>query len=58
VTRLCDDGHQTQIITSRKDLSTIEVAYRAIDSLGFEGLWDERPSWAAYWLRRRRVMGL
>jgi len=28
VTRLGDDGHQTQIITSRKDLSTIEVAYR------------------------------
>lgn len=31
VTRLGDDGHQTQIITSRKDLSTIEVAYRMFD---------------------------
>jgi hypothetical protein len=31
VTRLGDDGHQTQIITSRKDLSAIEVAYRMFD---------------------------
>lgn len=28
VTRLSEDGHQTPIITSRWDLSTIEVAYR------------------------------
>jgi DNA-binding CsgD family transcriptional regulator len=28
VTRLQDDGHQTQILTSRKDLDDIEVAYR------------------------------
>lgn len=28
VTRLQEDGHQTQIITSRKDLIDIEVAYR------------------------------
>ena len=28
VTRLTDDGHQTPIVTSRRDLSTIEVAYR------------------------------
>ena len=28
VTRLGDDGHQTPIITSRQDLSAIEVAYR------------------------------
>lgn len=31
VTRLSDDGHQTTIITSRRDLSTIEVAYRMFD---------------------------
>jgi transposase len=31
VTRLGDDGHQTQIITSRKDLSIIEVAYRMFE---------------------------
>jgi prepilin-type processing-associated H-X9-DG protein len=28
VTRLCDNGHQTPIVTSRWDLSAIEVAYR------------------------------
>jgi hypothetical protein len=28
VTRLGKDGHQTQIVTSRRDLSAIEVAYR------------------------------
>jgi hypothetical protein len=28
VTRLSENGHQTQIITSRRDLSAIEVAYR------------------------------
>ena len=28
VTRLCDGGHQTQVITSRWDLRDIEVAYR------------------------------
>jgi len=31
VTRLCDDGHQTQVITSRSDLRDIEVAYRMFD---------------------------
>jgi transposase len=31
VTRLCDDGHQTQIVTSRWDLSDVEVAYRMFE---------------------------
>jgi transposase-like protein len=31
VTRLCDDGHQTQVITSRWDLRGIEVAYRMFE---------------------------
>jgi hypothetical protein len=31
VTRLCEDGHQTQVITSRWDLSDIEVAYRMFE---------------------------
>src|SRR5271165_6503888 len=31
VTRLCDDGHQTQVITSRWDLRDIEVAYRIFE---------------------------
>jgi hypothetical protein len=31
VTRLCDNGHQTQVITSRWDLHDIEVAYRMFD---------------------------
>lgn len=31
VTRLCDDGHQTQVITSRFDLRDIEIAYRMFD---------------------------
>jgi len=31
VTRLCDGGHQTQVITSRWDLRDIEVAYRMFD---------------------------
>src|ERR1700757_2517603 len=31
VTRLCDDGHQTTIITSRWDLRDIEVAYRMFE---------------------------
>ena len=31
VTRLCDDGHQTQVITSRFDLRDIEVAYRMFE---------------------------
>ncbi|MEO6775086.1 MAG: putative transposase [Kofleriaceae bacterium] len=32
VVRLSDDGtHQTQVITSRRDLSTIEVAYRMFE---------------------------
>jgi transposase len=31
ITRLCEDGHQTQIITSRSDLRDIEVAYRMFE---------------------------
>jgi len=31
VTRLCDNGHQTHVITSRWDLRDIEVAYRMFD---------------------------
>jgi transposase len=31
VTRLCDGGHQTQVITSRWDISDIEVAYRMFE---------------------------
>ncbi len=31
VTRLCDNGHQTQVITNRCDLRDIEVAYRMFD---------------------------
>jgi transposase len=31
VTRLCEGGHQTQVITSRWDLSDIEVAYRMFE---------------------------
>src|SRR5215510_10050633 len=31
VTRLCDGGHQTNVITSRWDLRDIEVAYRMFD---------------------------
>lgn len=31
ITRLCEDGHQTQILTSRWDLSDIEVAYRLFE---------------------------
>jgi len=31
VTRLTDDGHQTQVITSRRDLSAIKVAYRMFE---------------------------
>ena len=31
VTRLCDDGHQVQVVTSRWDLRDIEVAYRMFD---------------------------
>ena len=31
VTRLADDGHQTPVITSRRDLSSIEVAYRMFE---------------------------
>jgi hypothetical protein len=31
VTRLTDDGHQTQVITSRWDLTDIEVAYRMFE---------------------------
>src|SRR6202162_5275504 len=31
VTHLCDDGHQTQIITGRCDLRDVEVAYRMFE---------------------------
>jgi transposase len=31
VTRLCDDGHQTNVITSRWDLRDIEVTYRMFE---------------------------
>jgi transposase len=31
VTRLCDDGHQTTILTSRLDLKAAEVAYRMFE---------------------------
>ena len=31
VTRLCDTGHQTQVITSRWDLRDVDVAYRMFD---------------------------
>ena len=31
VTRLCDNGHQTNVITSRWDLRDIEVAYRMFE---------------------------
>jgi transposase len=31
ITRLCDSGHQTQILTSRGDLSDIEIAYRMFE---------------------------
>ncbi len=31
VTRLCDGGHQTTVITSRRDLRDIEVAYRMFE---------------------------
>ena len=31
VTRLCDSGHQTQIITSRSDLRDIEIAWRMFE---------------------------
>jgi transposase len=31
VTRLCDDDHQTQVITSRWDLRDVEVAYRMFE---------------------------
>jgi hypothetical protein len=31
ITRLCDTGHQTQVITSRWDLRDVEVAYRMFE---------------------------
>ena len=31
VTRLSDDGHQTQIVTSRRDLSALEIAHRMFE---------------------------
>jgi hypothetical protein len=36
VTRLSEDGHQTTIVTSRRDLSTLEVACRMFDRWGQE----------------------
>jgi hypothetical protein len=36
VTRLSDTGHQTPILTSRRDLSTLEVAYRMFERWGQE----------------------
>jgi hypothetical protein len=38
VTRLCDSGHQTNVITSRWDLHDIEVAYRMFECLRQENL--------------------
>ncbi|HEX7408754.1 MAG TPA: transposase [Candidatus Binatia bacterium] len=31
VTRLCDGGHQTPILTSRRDLDAVEIAYRMFE---------------------------
>jgi transposase len=31
ITRLCDNGHQTQVITNRSDLRDIEIAYRMFE---------------------------
>lgn len=31
VTRLCDSGHQTAILTSRRDLAAVEVAFRMFE---------------------------
>jgi hypothetical protein len=31
ITRLCDNGHQTQVLTSRWDLRDIEIAYRMFE---------------------------
>lgn len=31
ITRLCDTGHQTQVITNREDLRDIELAYRMFE---------------------------
>ena len=31
VTRLCDNGHQTAILTSRRDLAAVEVAFRMFE---------------------------
>ncbi|MBI4379763.1 MAG: helix-turn-helix domain-containing protein [candidate division NC10 bacterium] len=31
ITRLCDNGHQTQVITNRSDLSDIELAWRMFE---------------------------
>jgi transposase len=36
VTRLSESGHQTPILTSRRDLSTLEVAYRMFERWGQE----------------------
>jgi len=36
VTRLSDSGHQTPILTSRRDLSALEVAYRMFERWGQE----------------------
>jgi hypothetical protein len=36
VTRLSDNGHQTPILTSRRDLAAVEVAYRMFERWGQE----------------------
>ena len=43
VTRLCDTGHQTQVITSRSDLRDVEVAYRMFDRWRQENFFKYTP---------------
>ena len=43
VTRLCDGGHQTQVITSRWDLRDIEVAYRMFERWRQENFFKYTP---------------
>ena len=40
VTRLCDNGHQTQVITNRWDLRDIEVAHRMFERWRQENFFD------------------
>ena len=44
VTRLCDNGHQTQVITSRWDLRDVEVAYRMFERWRQENFTCEKSS--------------